>query len=103
MNVAACPIWVASYGVIPHAYVVAAGPAAATASSPEEVSNTRGSGPCPGSSGMLTPRQESMSRRVSRPLPLAGRVAAAMACTGDRHGGLHRRPAERLRRLLERV
>ncbi len=61
MYVAACPIWVASYGVIPHAYSVASPPAAATARSPRAVSKTRGSGPRPGKSGTLTPRQESMS------------------------------------------
>ena len=80
MKVAACPIWVASYGVIPHAYSVASGPAAATASSPEEVSNTRGSGPCPGSSGMLTPRQESMSAGYLCRSPWPAGWPAATAC-----------------------
>ena len=75
MNVAACPIWVASYGVIPHAYSVASGPAAATVSSPAAVSNTRGSGPCPGKSGTLTPRQESMSAGYRCGAAAAGRVS----------------------------
>src|SRR6516162_965516 len=45
---------------MPHAYMVAVGPAAAGTSSSVAVSWMRGSGPRPGRGGMLTARQESM-------------------------------------------
>ena len=68
MNVAAWPMCVASYGVIPQAYSVAADPAAATTSSPL-ASATFVSGPRPGSSGTSAPRQESIAVRLSLPAP----------------------------------
>src|ERR1700759_678816 len=51
---------VASYGVMPQAYSVATGPAAARTSWPEAVSCSRGAGPLPGSTGTSARRQDSM-------------------------------------------
>src|SRR5438067_6624368 len=50
---------------MPHAYIVAAWRPAATTSSPVTVSRIRGSGPAPGSPGTATPRQESITARLS--------------------------------------
>ena len=67
---------VESYGVMPHAYMVAVGPAAARTTSPVAVSWMYGSGPRPGREGTLTACQESMCagyslRLPSRPYPSA--------------------------------
>src|SRR5690348_14680414 len=51
---------------MPHAYMVAVGPAAACTSSPVAVSRTYGSGPRPGRGGMLTARQESIAAGYPR-------------------------------------
>src|SRR2546429_152694 len=56
---------VASYGVMPQAYSVATGPAAASTSSPEAVSCSRGAGPLPGSTGTSARRHDSMFVRLS--------------------------------------
>src|SRR5712672_1332895 len=56
---------VASYGVMPQAYSVATGPAAARTSSPVAVSCSRGAGPLPGSTGTSARRQDSMFVRLS--------------------------------------
>src|ERR1700730_12163447 len=67
---------VASYGVIPQAYSVAVGPAAATTVSPPlAVSAILVSGPRPGRSGTRGPRQESIGVRLS----LLHRLAFAQA------------------------
>src|SRR6185437_438708 len=59
-------MWVASYGVMPQAYSVAAGPAAARTSSPVAVSCSRGAWPLPGSTGTSARRHDSMLARLSR-------------------------------------
>src|SRR5580704_321621 len=74
---------VASYGVMPHAYSVATGPAAARTSSPDAVSYSRGAGPLPGSTGTSTRRQESMLSRLSRAAPWAA-GAGAVRCCGEK-------------------
>src|SRR4029077_13983928 len=56
---------VASYGVMPQAYSVATGPAAARTNSPVAVSCSRGAGPFPGSTGTSARRQDSMFVRLS--------------------------------------
>src|SRR5580692_2239689 len=56
---------VASYGVMPQAYSVATGPAAARTSLPVAVSCSRGAGPLPGSTGISARRQDSMFVRLS--------------------------------------
>src|SRR5580693_4298492 len=58
-------MWVASYGVIPHAYSVAVPPGAASASAPLAVSQIIGCGPDPGRSGTSTGAHESMGARLS--------------------------------------
>src|SRR5215831_14766209 len=81
---------------MPHAYMVAVGPAAAGTSAPTAVSWTYGSGPRPGRGVMLTARQESINRRLSPwPGPADGR--------GRRAGGAQRRDEPHAGRLLERV
>src|SRR5271167_331523 len=75
---------VASYGVMPQAYSVATGPAAASTSSPVAVSCSRGAGPLPGSTGTSTRRQDSMLVRLSRGVRgLTGRLGDA----GGQGGG----------------
>src|SRR5215471_19391370 len=94
---------------MPHAYMVAVGPAAARTSSPVAVSRTYGSGPRPGRGGMVAARQESMSAGYPRgprtPSAVgggqvarsAGMIRAPAACSNAYAsaislGSLHRGP-----------
>src|SRR6516164_6789352 len=94
---------------MPHAYMVAVGPAATCTSSPVGVSWTYGSGPRPGRGGMLTARHESIvagyrcgPRRPSAPgggqvARSAGVSRAPAACSNAYAsaislGSLHRGP-----------
>src|SRR6266516_6312083 len=61
---------------MPHAYMVAVGPAAACTSSPVAVSRMYGSGPRPGRGGMLTARQESINSARRRPPSSGGGIRA---------------------------
>src|SRR5690348_17929939 len=84
-------MWVASYGVMPQAYSVAAGPTAAGTSSPVAVSCSRGAWPLPGSTGTSARRHDSMLVRLSRaPGQLMSRMpgAAAPADAGPVDTGL---------------
>src|SRR5258708_27471727 len=78
-------MWVASYGVMPQAYSVATGPAAAAASSPLAVSVILVTGPRPGRSGTLGPRQESIKISATALPPSGGSGVSAPA-------GVPRRP-----------
>src|SRR5258706_6679170 len=78
-------MWVASYGVMPQAYSVATGPATAAASSPLAVSVIFVTGPRPGRSGTLGPRQESIKISATGLPPSGGSGVSAPA-------GVPRRP-----------
>src|SRR5215468_12393286 len=74
---------------MPHAYMVAVGPAAARASSPVAVSWMYGSGPRPGRGGMVTARHEFIGAGYCgprRPLAVGGGQVA-------RSAGMSRAPA----------
>src|SRR5581483_5636217 len=97
---------VASYGVMPQAYSVATGPAAAGTSSPVAVSCSRGAGPLPGSTGTSARRQDSMPARLSRtPGPLMPRMPwpAGLADAGLADAGGEGRGLAALGSLLEGV
>src|SRR6202012_1012653 len=92
-------MWVASYGVMPHAYRLATGPGEARTSSPVAGSCSRGAGPFPGRTGTSARRHDSMSVRLSRTSGLAihtfapGRVAwlgggGGLADGGGEGGGV---------------
>src|SRR5258707_15796836 len=85
-------MWVASYGVMPQAYSVATGPAAA-ASSPLAVSVILVTGPRPGRSGTLGPRQESIKISATGLPPSGGSGVSAPAGVPRRPGrGEHVEP-----------
>src|SRR5262245_36976389 len=75
---------------MPHAYMVAVGPAAARISSPVAVSRTYGSGPRPGRGGMLTARHEAL--RAGYPRYPAGPTAVGGGQVA-RSAGMSRAPA----------
>src|SRR5258708_12244048 len=90
-------MWVASYGVMPQAYSVATGPAAA-ASSPLAVSVILVTGPRPGRSGTLGPRQESIKISATGLPPSGGSGVSPPAGVPPRPArGDHVRPASSYR------